>query len=465
MGDKTLQGPFELLLQTAEKELGVQLRAHQIEGLRAVYDRADVIVSVETGAGKTMIALAAPYLRGWTRLAAPEVLPLVLTIVPLRSVAVSHTSACVRAGFSALNASSDTLDSSEHERVLKTQLRAYTHVFVSAERVMSADWLACLSVPEVRQRVVAVVVDEAHVVPKWAPSFRRSFGSLYRLRVRLPGVPVVALTATDPPEVRADMTAMLGLKEPRMVTLPFVRANLYYRVLVEQVEGGGRRPPPDPQPIVDLATQLLEQRERTPRTLIFARTLQDVTTLFMSLRLLVEHSDETAMDKHVAFFIGPSDERVRLAILESLQQADGAIRIVIATSAMGLGVDVRNVTQVIHYGAPDSLDDYIQQAGRAGRDAGSTATVTLLAFSTHKASLDSQMLAYIQEPDGMCRRQHIQRYLQPDNHQPTCATPCCDLCDDPTSLARLTDPDPASSEDDADNDDIIHASDDDGDAL
>ena len=68
-------------------------------------------------------------------------------------------------------------------------------------------------------------------------AFRPAFGQLYRLRVRLPTVPIIALTATDPPEVRAHLTRLLALREPRLIETAYSRANFYYKVIVERVKG------------------------------------------------------------------------------------------------------------------------------------------------------------------------------------------------------------------------------------
>lgn len=300
---------FDDLVLLAERELDVQLRAHQREGLQAVHDGADAIISVETGGGKTMIAIIAPYLFGWTRGAAPQQLPLIVVLVPLRALAAGHAATFRAAGYTVLDASSDTLSSEEQERVFDGHLHGVTHVFVSPERVLSPQWLRCMAEGDVKSRV-KLIVDEAHVVPMWGVArndhtapFREAYGNLFRLRMRLPDVPVVALTATDPPEIRDAMVRLLALRHPRLVSLPFARSNLYYRVLVERVRG--RRLPGDHQIIVDLADEIVRLRQQTPYTIIFfIRTLNDLNMLFSVFRILVEDVDESAI-AHVKKFIGP----------------------------------------------------------------------------------------------------------------------------------------------------------------
>ena len=193
-----------------------------------------------------------------------------------------------------------------------------------------------------RMNVRLLAVDEAHCISQWGYDFRPSYLRIAELREKLPGVPVLALTASATAPVVDDIMRHLRFAEPCVLRSSFARPNLSYSVRHTD----------------DKNTQLLRLvRNVAGSGIVYMRTREGTEQIAEMLR----QEGETARAYHAGL---PPAERD----LRQQEWIDGRTRIMVATNAFGMGIDKPDVRFVVHYAMCDSLESYYQEAGRAGRD-------------------------------------------------------------------------------------------------
>lgn len=193
-----------------------------------------------------------------------------------------------------------------------------------------------------RMKVNLLAVDEAHCISQWGYDFRPPYLQLAELRELLPGVPVLALTATATGHVRTDIQEKLHFKQPNLFVKSFARANLSYSCLYTE----------------DKAGRLLEILQRMQgQSIVYVRSRRQTVEL---ARFLQSRQISAA-----AYHAG-----LKFNERSAAQQAwiDDKVRVIVATNAFGMGIDKPDVRLVVHLDLPESLEAYYQEAGRAGRD-------------------------------------------------------------------------------------------------
>ena len=206
----------------------------------------------------------------------------------------------------------------------------------------------------VRMNVSLLAVDEAHCISQWGYDFRPSYLRIAELRERLPGVPVLALTASATQPVAEDIMHHLKFAEPCIIRSSFARPNLSYSVRHTDDKQG----------------QLLRLLHNVPGSgIVYARTREGTEQLAEQLR-----TEGIA----AAAYHGGLGHAERAQRQEEWLQ--GKVRVMVATNAFGMGIDKPDVRFVVHYAMCDSLESYYQEAGRAGRD-GKRAYALLLVAS------------------------------------------------------------------------------------
>ena len=299
----------------------------------------------------------------------------------------------------------------------------YKFLYVSPERLASDIFLA-----KVRHMPVSfLTVDEAHCISQWGQDFRPSYLKIVEFLQRLPHRPAVAaFTATATAQVRADIIRILQLHEPETVVTGFDRPNLRFEVLR----------PKDKRAVL---LQLLAER-RDKSGIVYCATRKTVEQVCG----LLQEAGFAATRYHAGL---DADER------RENQEAFICDRspIMAATNAFGMGIDKSNVSYVIHYNMPKSLEAYYQEAGRAGRDGspadcillyspGDVTTAKFLIFNSSaeneelteeaRQAVQTQDLARLESMTGYCKTQDCLRgYLldyfgQP--HEKTCSN--CGNC-------------------------------------
>lgn len=169
-----------------------------------------------------------------------------------------------------------------------------------------------------------------------------------------------------------------------------------------------------------LLNMLKEKRQECDRVIVFCQSIKHCSDIFTMLRL--ELADEI---EHVQMYHSSTTESVKDMIKTDLSNPSGHIRILIATSAAGMGVNFSNITTVVNYGPPKDMDSFIQQFGRAGRD-GTQATALLLYNPRQCRNLDPEMTEYINNT-STCRRKILLSFYNA-NCPSIVRHACCDIC-------------------------------------
>ena len=203
-----------------------------------------------------------------------------------------------------------------------------------------------------RMNVSLLAVDEAHCISQWGYDFRPSYLRIAELRERIPGVPVLALTASATPRVADDIMEKLRFAEPHLLRSDFSRPNLSYAVRHTD----------------DKNEQLLRIiRNVGGSGIVYVRTREGAEQVAAFLR------DEGISAEYYHGGLGHAERSMR-------QEAwiSGRTPVMVATNAFGMGIDKPDVRYVVHYTMCDSLESYYQEAGRAGRDGRRSYAVLLI---------------------------------------------------------------------------------------
>ena len=393
----------------------------------------DAMVLMATGSGKSLCyqipALARRAGIGAPSGSAAAVLPdggrraVTVVVSPLISLMEDQVLHCTQQGIPAAFVGSAQTDVSIERRALGGEF-----VLLYATPELCNAWLGRGFLPRLHASagVALFAVDEAHCVSEWGHDFRPDYRQLQAsLRGAVPGPPVVALTATATPQVRAEVEVNLGLREPLLrVATSFNRPNLHYRAEVKRGAAA------------DLGRALgflgRSGGSAGGSTIIYTSTKKEAEALAAqaaapphSLKAAAYHAGMTATER----------ARVHHAFVRD------ELQVVVATVAFGMGIDKPDVRLVVHYGLPKTIEGYYQQTGRAGRDGLSSRCVlfwnrgdlvTLGAITSKDGGGEDgggrqrQVMALVQQMQALaaatdCRRSRLLTYFG-ENEPPAAAS-------------------------------------------
>ena len=327
------QPPADSLLPVLRRYWGYDsFRPLQREAMEAILARRDSLVVLPTGGGKSL-CFQAPAL-------ATDGLAIVVS--PLIALMKDQVDTLVSNGAAAACFHSALPSEARQQIVAGIGAGRYRLLYVAPERLVGAGGAGFLSMVG-RRPVSFVAVDEAHCISQWGHDFRPEYRQLAELRARWPDVSFHAFTATATSRVRRDIVEQLGLRSPVELVGSFDRPNLVYRVLMRAH--------------IKRQIQDVLDRHRGQGGIIYCQSRREVDRIAAwlagtGLRAVPYHAGLTDEERH----------RHQDAFLN--EDAD----VVVATVAFGMGIDRSDVRFVIHAGAPQSLEHYQQEAGRAGRD-------------------------------------------------------------------------------------------------
>lgn len=315
-------------------------RPPQVRAITAAVSGRDALVVLPTGGGKSLCYQVPALVRGG----------LTVVISPLISLMKDQVEALERRGIAATYLNSTLGAAAASERMARVRDRSVHLLYLSPERLEAGRTLDQLAAVGVH----LLAVDEAHCISEWGHDFRPSYRRIGTMRNRLGGLQTIALTATATPQVRRDIVQQLALREPEIAVAGFDRTNLAYHVRSVRSEYDK-----DTQTIALLRDSAAPAIVYTPTR----RAVERITSMLMRARL-------QATAYHAGLSHGMR-QRAQDAFMEE------RTRVIVATSAFGMGIDKPDVRLVVHHAMPGSLEAYYQEAGRAGRD-GMDSTCILL---------------------------------------------------------------------------------------
>ena len=258
----------------------------------------------------------------------------------------------------------------------------YKFVYISPERLDTEIFRIKLR----SMKVSMITVDESHCISQWGYDFRPAYLKIAEIRELLPGVPVLALTATATPEVVKDIQSRLNFREENVFRMSFERKNLAYIVRKTDNKTG----------------ELLHILKRIDGSAIIyvrnRRRTKEITELLMQEGITAD------------FYHAGLDNAVK--DLRQKRWQNGEIRVMVATNAFGMGIDKPDVRIVLHIDLPDSPEAYFQEAGRAGRD-GLKAYAVILYAKSDKMTLHKRVADTFPEKEYILQvYEHLQYYYQ-----------------------------------------------------
>jgi len=313
-------------------------RPLQREIIESVMSGRDTLALLPTGAGKSLTY----------QLPALAMDGVAIVISPLISLMLDQVVALKARGIIAAFVNS-SISYDDVDRILDNCIYGDVKIlYIAPERIDTLLFQARVRL----MKVSLVAVDEAHCISQWGYDFRPSYLAIGELKQILPAVPFLALTATATPLVLKDISLHLGLENPAVFKGGFERDNI--RFVVRET--------------ADKSEKTLEILKKVPggSAVVYCRTRAMTVEVAQYLCEAGESAD---------FYHAGLDSMTRT--LKQNRWKSGAVRTIVATSAFGMGIDKPDVRVVIHHTMPDTMEDYYQQAGRAGRDGKQSFAVAL----------------------------------------------------------------------------------------
>ncbi|MGA7908893.1 MAG: RecQ family ATP-dependent DNA helicase [Candidatus Sulfotelmatobacter sp.] len=299
--------------------------------VRSLLAGRDICVVMPTGGGKSLCYQLPAVISGQTA----------VVISPLIALMQDQAAQLAQMGIPAAVLNSSLSDEQQSGVMQRAHEGAYRLLYLSPERIARADTMNWLQ----RVPVAFFAIDEAHCISEWGHEFRPEYRQLSRLRTCFPERPIAAFTASATRHVRHDILEQLELRNPDKYIASFYRPNLRY--LVRECEGLEQ---------MELLVQALRSYAGS-NVIVYSPTINRVEE---TVDFLEDH-DIAAVGYHGK--MGAEDRR-----RNQERWMSDEVRVLVGTIAFGLGINKAAVRAVIHLSLPKSIEQYYQEAGRAGRD-------------------------------------------------------------------------------------------------
>ena len=336
-----------MLLEAREVLAGVfgypDFRPGQADAVAAVLSGRDAVVLLATGSGKS-ICYQVPAVVLRRRQAGTT-----LVVSPLIALMNDQVAALESHGVQAAALHSHQTPSQQRTAIEAFERGELDLLYVSPERSASQSFRRSLQ----RAKVALLAIDEAHCVSQWGHDFRPDYLRLGELREQL-DCPAVALTATATQAVVTEIETQLELRNPAPVHSGFARPNLHFAVFQARTQKVRLE-----ELRAELDSSELRAKRGAGRCIVYCSTRKTVESVAKTLR-----SEGFAVGYYHA-------GRTKLARERAQRAFDlGRTRVLVATNAFGMGVDLPDIRLIVHFQTPGSVEAYYQEAGRAGRDGG-----------------------------------------------------------------------------------------------
>ncbi len=385
-----------------------QFREGQIDIIQSVLNGSDTMAVLPTGGGKSLCFQFPAIFKN----------QLVIVISPLIALMKDQVNQLNKRG---IHSGCLYAGQEDHEKIkIFNEINNGTAfiLYLSPERVQKEgfqNWI-------LKKQIALFAVDEAHCVSQWGHDFREEYSALSLLKKLRPDIPILALTASATPTVLKDIGRQLELNNPKKFVRGFYRSNLYYQVELCEDDEAKKK-------------WLIQAVSQFPhgRIIIYCGTRKVTEEIS---HLLAQHFENVGY-----YHAGMSnDERTQI----QTSYETGALRILVATNAFGMGIDQPNVRLVVHYQMPGNIDSLYQEMGRAGRDGAHSSCLLLYSkkdkglqsFFIQSSQADKKikelrwknldaLIAYSESFE--CRHAEILTYYKDVQRITSCGH--CDVCD------------------------------------
>jgi len=302
-------------------------RPYQLEIIESILNHQDSVSILPTGAGKSLCFQL------------PAVLSdgVAIVISPLIALMQDQVYSLEKNDIPSAFINS-TLSNSEIDSIL-AKIQSIKLLYIAPERFKVANFLAQLK----KINISFFVIDEAHLISQWGHAFRPEYRNLAILKKEFPSITIATFTATATPKVQKDMATQLNLSSPKFVVGSFNRDNLTIRI----------------QDRIDYKEQLVAflESHKNESGIIYAATRKKTDQVYELLKKM----GYSVVHYHAGLSSEKREKNQHLFI-------EGSVNIIVATIAFGMGINKPDVRYVVHIDMPQTIEQYYQEIGRAGRD-------------------------------------------------------------------------------------------------
>ena len=432
----------------------------QRESILSILAGIDTVTILATGGGKSFIfwgvvLLYSLLFNDTSTRTSPSFRPVVIVISPLQDLMQDQVTRLQQVVSAQHDMHATHLSARQDDSSVQAHIRNGTKfnvIYMSPEAALTVHkWI--FSSPLYNNRIVALIVDEAHCVPDWGKDFRQHYGALHLLCNKLGcNVPVFACTATLTYPQRPNLVTELELVRPIFMEKSPNRPNIRIEAVLSTIDEDGLQSILEP-----IISEMKTNWRNTERLLIYTRT-KDIGDRMCEIlcdgigSLDPETSDGHLHARHVHGDVFNQDRKDRDVTIANFKNPDGSIKVLIASIALGMGVEIPGLVRMWSIGQPMELSTWIQQVGRVGRQRepsiarlyitkGLRMDPAMARYCTSaRAVLDRCTRFYLSSPP-VCLRLQIEKHIRAPNadfdqlrdRQPgktllEKATSCCPVC-------------------------------------